>query len=136
MNLDSLMDTLTNVVGILLIILIFTVLSGADAVKRIKNFVDEISAGQLQKTQAESAELRKLLEQYRDQLAALEAATPDASTNIDKAKQTAEQLRAELEKLAKSQIDPAASRRKLPSGKNGSKNSRGNCSNSKSRSPA
>jgi len=108
MNLDSLMDTLTNVVGILLIILIFTVLSGADAVKRIKNFVDEISAGQLQKTQAESAELRKLLEQYRDQLAALEAATPDASTNIDKAKQTAEQLRAELEKLAKSQIDPAA----------------------------
>lgn len=108
MNLDSLMDTLTNVVGILVIILIFTVLGGADAVKRIKNFVDEITESQLQKTKTESADLRKLLEKYREQLAAFEMQTPDAPLSIERAKQATEQLQAELEKLSKSQVDPVA----------------------------
>lgn len=108
MNLDSLMDTLTNVVGILVIILIFTVVSGVDAVKRIKNFVDEITEAQLQKAKTESADIRKLLEQFREQLAEQEALAPDATLNIERAKQTAEQLKAELERLAKSQIDPEA----------------------------
>lgn len=106
MNLDSLMDTLTNVVGILLIILIFTVLSGVDAVKRIKNFVDEITVAQLEKTKSESAELRKQLEQLREQLAAVETQTPDGPASIERAKLSIEQLKADLEKLAKTEVDP------------------------------
>lgn len=63
MNLDSLMDTLTNVVGILLIILIYSLLSSTETVKRIKGFVDEISDEQYARMLAEAEEMRKLLAQ-------------------------------------------------------------------------
>jgi len=108
MNLDSLMDTLTNVVGILVIILIFTVLGGADAVKRVKNFVDEITEAQLKKSQEKSDELRQLLEENRELLASKELTNPSEPVNIEEARKAAEQLKAELEKLSQSQIDPEA----------------------------
>jgi len=65
MNLDSLMDTLTNVVGILLIILIYSLLSGTETIKRIKGFVDEISDEQYARMLAEAEEVRRLLAQQR-----------------------------------------------------------------------
>ena len=55
---------LTNVVGILVIILLFTVINAADAVKRIKGFVDEISDRQYRGLAIPNRS--KLLEEHRD----------------------------------------------------------------------
>jgi hypothetical protein len=107
MSLDSLMDTLTNVVGILLIILIFALLGGQEAVKRIKGFVDEITAEQLAARQAESEELRRAVEAQRELWAELETKLPQEQLTLEQQQKLLEQLRADIDKLAASQIDPA-----------------------------
>lgn len=105
MSLDSLMDTLTNVVGILLIILIFTVLSGVDAVKRIKGFVDEISDRQYAEAAAHAAEVRKLLEEHRDVLAELENEAPQVELSLARHREMIQQLKSDLEKLASAKVN-------------------------------
>jgi hypothetical protein len=107
MNLDSLMDTLTNVVGILLIILIFAVLGGQEAVKRIRGFVDEVSEEQLAAKAAESEALRNLIDEQRRNWDELETRVPQNRLTLEQQQQLLAQLQADLAKLSSSQIDPA-----------------------------
>lgn len=105
MSLDSLMDTLTNVVGILLIVLIFSLLSGADAVKRIKGFVDDISPEQLAAALAEADELHKLVEEKRRSLQEYEGQTAERQVSLARQKELIAQLKADMAKLASAKIN-------------------------------
>lgn len=113
LSLDSLMDTLTNVVGILLIILIFTVLSGTDAVRRIKNFVDEITDAQYAQAATEAEDLRRLLEKQKEVWKNLESTAPSTQLTIEQQKKLLEQLKADLAKLEAQQVDPEALKKQL-----------------------
>lgn len=113
MNLDSLMDTLTNVVGILLIILIFALISGQEVVKRVRGFVDEVSDQQLAAAAAELESLRQLVESQRQRWETLEARRPQDELTLERQRQLLAQLQADLEKLAAAQIDPDLLRQQL-----------------------
>jgi hypothetical protein len=113
MNLDSLLDTLTNVVGILLIILIFSVLSGADTVKRIKGFVDEISDQQLQQAAAQNQELRQLLDEQRQKWEEYDNQDLGPQISLQRQKELIAQLKTETAKLAAAKIDPAELKKQL-----------------------
>src|SRR3972149_9433179 len=104
-NLDSLMDTLTNVVGILLIVLIFSLLSGGDAVKRIRGFVDDVSAEQLARAQGEAEELQKLIEEGRKGLQDFDSRTSERQVSLARQKELIAQLKADMAKLATSKIN-------------------------------
>lgn len=106
MNLDSLMDTLTNVVGILLIILIFALLGGQEVVKRVRGFVDEVSEEQLAAKAAESEALRKLIDEQRAKWEDLETRLPAEKLSLEQQQKLLAQLQADLQKLAASQINP------------------------------
>lgn len=105
MSLDSLMDTLTNVVGILVIILLFTVINAADAVKRIKGFVDEISDKQYQEALTHSQEVRRLLEQHREYWEKLDEETPAEQLSLKRQKELIELLKQDMQKLAASKVN-------------------------------
>lgn len=107
MSLDSLMDTLTNVVGILVIVLIFAVLGGVDSVKKIKGFVEEITPERLATTAAEAEELRRLVEQLRAEQAQAEDLAKQDIKSLEDQKKLAAQLQADLEKMKTLKIDPA-----------------------------
>lgn len=113
MSFDSLMDTLTNVVGILLIILVFTVLGGQEAVKRIKGFVDEISQEQLETALAESAELRSTVKDQRERWREFDHRLIEDRLRLERQQELAAQLRADIDKLSESQIDPEALEQQL-----------------------
>ncbi|MEW4531449.1 hypothetical protein [Maioricimonas sp. JC845] len=105
-SLDSLLDTMTNVVGILIIMLIVTQVGVGEAVERIKGFVEEISEEQYQAALAESEDLKALLEQQRTEWKELEPELPTQQARLDQQEELLEQLKKELEKLSSSQIDP------------------------------
>ncbi len=105
MSLDSLMDTLTNVVGILVIILLFTVINGAEAVKRIKGFVDEISDKQFAEAVAHAEEIRKLLEQHQQDWETLEDLLPKEQLSLKRQKELIESLKSDMQKLAASKVN-------------------------------
>jgi len=113
MNLDSLMDTLTNVVGILLIILIFALIGGQEVVKRIKGFVDDVSDEQLAAAAAESEQLRTLIEEQRSKWEELETRLPQDKLTLEEQQRLLEQLKADISKLASAQIDPAELKKQL-----------------------
>lgn len=94
-NLDSLLDTMTNVVGILIIVIIVSQINVADAVKRIRDGLDPVSAAQL-------AELEREQEQVAQQVASVKSS---AETEVDPAE--LERLRKEAADL-KEQIAEAA----------------------------
>ncbi|MFT4551217.1 MAG: hypothetical protein ACI8XO_004540 [Verrucomicrobiales bacterium] len=82
-NLDSLLDTMTNVVGILIIVIIVSQINVADAVKRIRDGLDPVSAEQMAQIEAE-----------RDQVAQqIEAVQSSVDRKVDPAE--IEQLRQE-----------------------------------------
>jgi len=70
-SLDSLLDTMTNVVGILVILLTVTQLGVQDAVKRISSTV-RVDPEELRRAEEELATLLKLEALLREQLAALD----------------------------------------------------------------
>lgn len=113
MNLDSLMDTLTNVVGILLIILIFALLGGQEVVKKLKGFVDEVSDEQLAAAAAESEELRKLIELQRAKWEELEVRAPQEKLTLEAQQKLLEQLQADIARLSAAEIDPEALKQQL-----------------------
>lgn len=113
MNLDSLMDTLTNVVGILVIILIFTVIQGADAVKRIKGFVDEISDAQFQKLMAQTREVQAMLRKHRLDLKQLEDDRPKQEAALAQYKEMIAELKKNLELLAAGKVNIAETQKLL-----------------------
>ncbi|MFV0443022.1 MAG: hypothetical protein ACK5Q5_05590 [Planctomycetaceae bacterium] len=106
MNLDSLMDTLTNVVGILLIILIFALIGGQEVVKRIKGFVDEISEDQLAAAAAESVQLRKLIDDQKEKWEEAEARLPQQKLTLEEQQRLLKQLQDDIAKLSAAEIDP------------------------------
>lgn len=105
MNLDSLMDTLTNVLGILLIVLIFSLLDAGDAVKRIRGFVDDVSPEQLARIMSEAEELHKLVEEKRKGLEDSETQTYQRQMSLVRQKELIAQLKADMAKLASAKIN-------------------------------
>ncbi len=71
-NLDSLLDTMTNVVGILIIVIIVSQINVADAVKRIRDGLDPVSAAQMAE-----------LERERDQVAQQIESVKSSSETVD-----------------------------------------------------
>ncbi len=65
-SLDSLLDTMTNVVGILVILLAVTQLGVGDAVKRIRGAMIEVSAEEFEQLQVRAAEVDELLVEQAD----------------------------------------------------------------------
>jgi len=69
-NLDSLLDTMTNVVGILVIVLIMTQVNVADAIRRLRSALPEVSEEQMEELveQASSIDEELLFLESPDQL--------------------------------------------------------------------
>jgi hypothetical protein len=105
LSLDSLMDTLTNVLGILVIILIFSLLDAGDAVKRIRGFVDDVSPEQLAALIRDAEEIHKLVEEHRKRLNDLETETYQGQMSLVRQKQLIDQLKADIAKLAAAKIN-------------------------------
>ena len=64
-SLDSLLDTMTNVVGILVILLAVTQMGVAQALERIRTNLPDISPEQLAQVQKEARELAEILKQLQ-----------------------------------------------------------------------
>ena len=103
---DSLLDAMTNVVGILVIILVVTQLGVKEAVERIDASLPDISAEQLEAIKKELEDTKKLKAEIEDDAAKL----PQPPINNDELKQKVEKLKQqaqadpmtrELEKLLK-----------------------------------
>ena len=98
LSLDSLLDTMTNVVGILIVILAVTHLSVGDAVKRIST--EETSPTISQETLAharnERDKIESLLAKLRREWGSLKTREPEARIELERLKF----LLAELERLA------------------------------------
>lgn len=110
-SLDSLLDTMTNVVGILVILLAVTQLGVSDAVKRIAKIVtdtedlDEVSVEELQLSQEKAQELRELLAQLRDKWEDWEDQTLQDEFALRGTESTLEELKQELAKQTDQQAD-------------------------------
>jgi len=104
-NLDSLLDTMTNVVGILVILLVVTQLGVGAAVKRIKGFVTEVSAAEFEATEKEADELNNLLEQKDLDWKTIEPGIPQERLKIEELKKLIAQLLRDLELIQNAQID-------------------------------
>jgi len=76
-SLDSLLDTMTNVVGILVIVLVVTQLGVGDAVKRIHKDISEISRQEYEEKLAKVDELKVKLETDKQNLKEIEASSED-----------------------------------------------------------
>ncbi len=97
-NLDSLLDTMTNVVGILVIVLIMTQVNVADAIRRLRSSLPDVSEEQM----------GKLVEEVRNVDAELVLLkSPDAldASRIEEVKEEVGLLRVELER-EKQEISP------------------------------
>ena len=105
-SLDSLLDTMTNVVGILIIMLIVTQLGVGQAVERIKGFVDEVSQEEYDHALAESVNLKALLEELRAEWRDLDPRVPEMRLSLERQQELLQQLQADLERLREAQIDP------------------------------
>lgn len=96
-NLDSLMDTMTNVVGILVIVLVLTQLSVGDAVKRIRNINDaipDVDPAMLEEKKSEATSLRKFIEEH-------EPLAENADKQIATALVSKKELQAKIDELKK-----------------------------------
>lgn len=98
MNLDSLLDTMTNVVGILIIVLIVTQLNVAAAVKRIFSEFPPVSEEQL-------AELRVKVEKEKEELAELQKTDPEKLKEEKKELEEAVAEAIEKRKTAKEELE-------------------------------
>ena len=95
MNLDSLLDTMTNVVGILIIVLIVTQLNVAAAVKRIFSEFPPVSEQQL-------VDLKEQVKKEREELLEMQKTDP---AKLKKDKEDLEKQLAEVEKKRKSALE-------------------------------
>lgn len=105
-SLDSLLDTMTNVVGILVILLTVTQLGVGEAVERIKEALPEITDEDMERSQKQIKDLDSLLKLEKEQLQTVKELTQKKKTvNIEENKALIEKLKKELEKLKEIQID-------------------------------
>ncbi len=99
MNLDFLMDTLTNVVGILILILVLNSLNIRQAVERIREMDPSqfgVSAEQLEEVEQQLAEQRTLLRELGPQTFGLEARMLQDQTELEAKREELEEREREL----------------------------------------
>ena len=102
-SLDSLLDTMTNVVGILVILLTVTQLGVGQAVERIKGAVTEEA---MEESQQNVKELREKLALEKEQLETIKELTQKKdNVNVEEQQALAEKLKKELEKLKEIRVD-------------------------------
>ncbi|WP_339683289.1 hypothetical protein [Gimesia maris] len=102
-SLDSLLDTMTNVVGILVIMLTVTQLGVGEAVNRITSAIEEED---MERAEQKVTELDELLKLEKEQLETVKELTADKTTvNPEQQKELAEKLKKELEKLKEIQVN-------------------------------
>ncbi|NRB26273.1 MAG: hypothetical protein HRU37_01165, partial [Roseibacillus sp.] len=65
-NLDSLVDTMTNVVGVLIVVLIVTQVNVSSAAKRIRANLPEVTASMMTELREKDEEVRKRLTEVKD----------------------------------------------------------------------
>ena len=90
-NLDSLLDTMTNVVGILVIVLIMTQVNVADAIRRLRSALPEVS----------EEKMEELVEQVRsvdEELSLLQSPERLDVNRIEEVQGELKMLRVQLEK--------------------------------------
>jgi len=110
-SLDSLLDTMTNVVGILVILLTVTQLGVGEAVERIKGAITEED---MERSQEQVKELDSLLALEKDQLKTIKELTEQKeNVNVKEQRELAEKLKKELEKLKEIQIDIAQLKKQI-----------------------
>lgn len=103
-SLDSLLDTMTNVVGILVILLAVTQLGVGDAVKRISERLPEISEQELAEAERRAAEIER---QFRDLQAQLDdiQADPALVSQVEIDPEELERLRQSVQQLRQKRVD-------------------------------
>lgn len=97
---DSLLDTMTNVVGILIIAVAVTQVSVGEAVRRTRQPVvnlPEVSEEQLTKAKEQAAELRELLAKLREKWGKLRAQAADEPADKERIDPLIAKLRKELD---------------------------------------
>ena len=99
LNYDSLLDTMTNVVGILVVILAVTQLSVGDTVRRIKSkeSYPEVSRETLEQTHKEHKQIQSLLTELNLKWTELKARSLKTNAELERL----ESLRPKLKQLAK-----------------------------------
>ncbi|MFK7778606.1 MAG: hypothetical protein QM501_10930 [Gimesia sp.] len=113
-SMDSLLDTMTNVVGILVILLTVTQLGVGEAVERIKDALPEITDEDMDRSKKQVAELETLLELEKEQLQTVKDLTQQKKkVNIDEQKALVDKLKKELEKLKEIQINIVALKKQV-----------------------
>lgn len=112
-SMDSLLDTMTNVVGILIIMLIVTQLQVSDAVERIKGFVEDISEDELAAAETQSAELNQLISKETQEWQTLEIDEDKRKLSIAEQKRLIDGIKKDLEQLSNSNVDPAQIKKQI-----------------------
>tara|TARA_B100000683_G_scaffold150219_1_gene145545 strand:+ start:239 stop:1399 length:1161 start_codon:yes stop_codon:yes gene_type:complete len=94
-NLDSLLDALTNVVGILIIMLVVALLGMSEAVKRItqaQELDERVKVDHLLDKEKQLEELKELLKQLEPDWLTMEPEVPKNKANLDKLRKQIESL--------------------------------------------
>jgi hypothetical protein len=95
-NLDSLLDALTNVVGILIIMLVVALLGMSEAVKRItqaRELDEKVNVDHLLQQEKELEALKEMLKKLEPEWLSMEPKVPQYKVELEK-------LRAQIEKLS------------------------------------
>ena len=98
-NFDSLLNTLTNAVGILLILLAVAQLGVGNAVDRIQREVKDTSNEELDAVEKRLTDARSAIAQNRQDLRTLEAAVPLDRKNLESHRKEIARLKLELSKF-------------------------------------
>ncbi len=104
-NLDSLLDTMTNVVGILLILLAVTQLGVGDAVKRIQHAESGKADEEYQKTVSKTHQLAGDLEQEKARPKEINAALPEHQAGLAKKQNEIVEVKLQIAELEKIQAE-------------------------------
>ena len=112
-SLDSLLDTMTNVVGILVIMLVVTQLGVGDAVKRIKGFVDVVNDEDFAATQVKSDEIDQLLKQHRVDWKKTETELPQDQLSLEQQQKLISSLQQDLKTIQSAKIDTSALQKEI-----------------------
>ena len=113
-SLDSLLDTMTNVVGILVILMVVTQLGVGDAVKRISANVRKVSAEELEQAKQEAAEVQAMLDELNQQKTELDSEIANMPPDdVARQRQLIAELKRDVESLAKATVDPEKLRKEV-----------------------
>jgi len=104
-SLDSLLDTMTNVVGILVILLAVTQMGVAQALERIRTNLPDISPEQLAQAQKEVRELAEILKQLQQTASKPEEVAPLSPLELKKLKEQIAKLQKYLDENPLPKID-------------------------------